>query len=147
MTISGFNINDYTELCKIISNSTYKTYSIKQFFEQHPKNDFIIIRHDVDYNINTALKIAKIESRYNVNSTYYLRLNKRTTDERITSLKMISSEIGLHYDSYAKNEGNAKKAILIFKTQLNYLNTLCNIEQFRLMEVRLRDIKMKEYYN
>ncbi len=115
MTFNGFKIKDFNYLCETISSSHKKTYSLKQYFEQSPKRNFIIMRHDVDYNIDSAIKIAEIESRYGINSTYYIRLNKKTKPKKNLILKSLSSEIGLHYDALANVKGDVKKASSILK--------------------------------
>jgi hypothetical protein len=128
MSFNGFKIKDFNYLCETISNSHNKTYSLKQYFEQLPERNFIIVRHDVDYNIDSAIKIAEIESRYGINSTYYIRLNKKTKPEKILKLKSLSSEIGLHYDALANAKGNVKKASSIFKRQLDFLNSIIDVK-------------------
>ncbi|MEZ5195354.1 MAG: hypothetical protein R2764_02820 [Bacteroidales bacterium] len=127
LSLLGFNTSDYLKLCKVISLSDYKTFTLQKFFEDRPTSNYIIIRHDVDYDVDAAIKIAKIELDYQINATYYLRLNKKTTIEKIKVLMGMVSEIGLHYDSLAAGKGNIHKAIEIFEQQLNYLNLVCNV--------------------
>ncbi|MCD4695925.1 MAG: hypothetical protein K8S16_06750 [Bacteroidales bacterium] len=154
MSFNGFKIEDFNYLCETISNSHKKTYSLKQYFEQSPERDFIIMRHDVDNNIDSAIKIAEIESRYGINSTYYIRLNKKTKPEKILILKSLSSEIGLHYDAFANVKGDLKKATSIFRRQLDYLNSLIDVKTIsahgsstkksRNTDL-IKEINMKEY--
>ena len=128
MSFNGFKIKDFNYLCETISNSHNKTYSLKQYLEQSPDRNYIIMRHDVDYNIDSAIKIAEIESRYGINSTYYIRLNKKTTPEKILILKSLSSEIGLHYDALANVKGDVKRASSIFKRQFDFLNSITDVK-------------------
>lgn len=154
MLFNGFNIKDFNYLCETISNSQIKTYSLKQYFEQLPDRNYIIMRHDVDYNIDSAIKIAEIESRYGINSTYYIRLNKKTKPEKILILKSLISEIGLHYDALANVKGNVKKASSILKRQLDFLNSITDVKTIsahgssikkRRNTDLIKEINMQEY--
>lgn len=128
MHFNEFRIEDYEKICKSIYESKYKTYTLRQYFEEKPKKDFIIMRHDVDYNIDDALKIAEIELSYGVNSTFFIRLNNRTTRKKINQLRNITSEIGLHYDALVKTNSEVKRALTIFRYQMKFLNSIIEVK-------------------
>lgn len=71
--ICNFTIKHYEEICNIIANSQYKV----SFFN-NCSSDFrniLILRHDVDQSLEQSLKIAIIENRYNIKSTFFLWLS------------------------------------------------------------------------
>jgi hypothetical protein len=127
MPFNGFRIEDYEKICKTIKRSKYDTYTLKKYFEEKPENDFIILRHDVDYNISDAIRIAEIELAYGINATYFIRLNNKSTQKKIEQLNSMVSEIGLHYDLLVTSKYNFKDALTIFNDQLNYLNSIINV--------------------
>jgi len=128
MSFNGFKIKDYKYICETIMNSGYKTYTLHEYLIEKPEYGFIIIRHDVDYNIYDALRISEIESLHGIHSTFYIRLNKKSTKENISKLKSISSEIGLHYDALTKANNDIREALSIFYNQLNYLNSIAEVK-------------------
>ena len=76
-------MRDYTEkkffeLTQAIHGSGYKTYTLYQYYLAREQNDlekkYLILRHDVDSNSKNALRMALIENKFNIQSTYYFRL-------------------------------------------------------------------------
>lgn len=76
-------------------------------FSTPPKTDkYVILRHDVDFSLFEALRIAKLENELGVNSTFFTLLTSPyynpLADGSVDILKEIVSlghEIGLHYDA------------------------------------------------
>jgi len=65
------------------------------------KENLICLRHDVDESSPGTLQLARIEYRYGVRSTYYLRLN--TVDFNvIQELKRLGHEVSYHYETIAE---------------------------------------------
>ena len=88
------NMNNYKGHAKDFTESKYKKINteIKKthefiFYKEINAAKKFIFRHDCDYSINRAHKLAKIENRLNVKSTYlslfiagfiiYLKINKQ----------------------------------------------------------------------
>ena len=75
----------------------------------------VILRHDVDFSVNRALRLAKIEHDLSIVSTYFLHihndfynlLQKSTFDKCIEIINM-DHKIGLHFDSHFYNIDNEK---------------------------------------
>lgn len=128
MSFNEFNIQHYKQICKTISESDFNIYTLRKYFEEKPRDNFIILRHDVDYNIDDALKIAEIELCFGIESTYYIRLNKKSTHKKLKRLHKMVAEIGLHYDALARTNFNLGRSLQIFKEQLDYLNTITDVK-------------------
>ena len=91
-----------------IKNALEKKYVFLRFdeYDKAKKYDKVIFfRHDIDFDIDHALKIASIEKDFGIKSTYFIRVLGRYNPWNINvfnSIKKISGmghEIGLHYES------------------------------------------------
>ena len=92
-----------------VLNYAAKEYSIgpvSDFSILRKKSKYIILRHDVDYSLDYALKMAKEEFNHGLRSTYFVLLHNPyyniLSENGISLIKQISSlghEIGLHYDT------------------------------------------------
>ena len=125
-----FTLKKYESLCEIISNCSYTTLTFEQYFSQKniPKN-CILLRHDVDRNIENALKMADIEYRFNLVSTYYCRKTKQVfKPEYFQKIASIGHEIGYHYETLDKAKGNEVEAIKIFEQELNAFREFIEIK-------------------
>ena len=121
-----FTLEKYKELCKTISDSNYKVLRIIDYFSRKTKR-FVILRHDVDKNPQSALKIAKIEGKFGLRSTFYFRIT--TFDPVIVKkIRKFGHEIGYHYETLDKAKGDFKKAIGLFQQELNQLRKICDIK-------------------
>lgn len=77
---------------------------ILTFNEYNGQNCFLI-RHDVDYDLNKALEMAKFESEMGIKATYFILLSSNNynaftieNQEIILKIKNMGHEIGLHFD-------------------------------------------------
>ncbi len=125
-----FTLKKYESLCKTISNFSYATVTFEQYFSQKdiPKN-CILLRHDVDRNIENALKMADIEHRFNLVSTYYCRKTKQVfKPEYFQKIASMGHEIGYHYETLDKAKGNEVEAIKIFEQELNVFREFIEIK-------------------
>ena len=79
----------------------------------------LILRHDVDEDCRYALDLALIEQRYNLKSTYYFRLKKRTyVPAVIDKIADCNHEIGYHYETVDKCRGDIDAAAGQFRNEL-----------------------------
>ena len=69
------------------------------------KNGTCILRHDVDVNINFALKMAEVESSLGIYSTYFFmwrspfyNLSSRNSQDCVEKIIDLGHDIALHYD-------------------------------------------------
>ena len=125
-----FTLEKYRSLCETISNSSYTALTLEQYFNEKnlPKN-CILLRHDVDRNIANALKMAIIENKYNLVSTYYCRKTEKVfKPEYFQKIASLGHEIGYHYETLDKAKGNVVEAIDIFEKELNIFRKFINIK-------------------
>lgn len=111
-----FTLDKYEELCLAITKSKYENLTLGDYLSKKPKK-IIILRHDVDKSPKNALKMANIESKYGLKSSFYFRIN--TLDQEIMKkIKDMGHEIGYHYECLDEAKGDYKKAIKIFEENL-----------------------------
>ena len=108
------NMNSYKEHAKDFTESKYKKIISKLkkthkfiFYKEINKADkFVLWRHDCDYSINKAYKLAKIEKKLDVKGTYFLNPHCRFYNifeieqtDLIKKIIQLGHDIGLHFDS------------------------------------------------
>jgi hypothetical protein len=108
--------------------------TIKEFQKLRKKNKFIILRHDIDYSIEYALKLAEQENNHGLRSTYFIMLHNpfynALSAESISIIKKIVSlghEIGLHYDTLFL-PSTKKGALRAIKQEVKILEDICEKE-------------------
>ena len=114
-----------------IKKTNYSTCTVRDFLKNKPEN-CIILRHDVDREVNRNLDMAKLEQSYGIKSTYYFRHIKETfRPDIILQMAEMGHEIGFHYEVMDKANGDTDKAIEIFREELEdfreitEINTVC----------------------
>jgi len=119
-TFSDFTHSNYKELLLLASSH----YSFHFFDEIYIKRS-ILLRHDLEFSVPIALKMAHIEAELGIKSTYFVQLHSEFYNtlekETINALKeviQLGHQIGLHFDSHFWNiesEDQLEKYILIDK--------------------------------
>jgi hypothetical protein len=110
-----FTFSKYRELLEQIPKGNY---TLKGALIN--KNQFGIIRHDVDRPPKNVLSLAKIENDFNISSTYYFRVKrKHFLPEIINQVKLLGHEIGYHYEVLDKAKGDTNIALKIFNEEWN----------------------------
>lgn len=113
-------------------------YSFSDYNNCCMKNRTVILRHDVDYSIEKAVILAKLEYDIGVNSTYFVMITsplynlmaKEILSELI-NIKKMGHSIGLHFDelNYDKedydNYGGIKN--IIFK-EIELIKSITGID-------------------
>ena len=122
----------YSEYRKIIKK--YKPL-IKDFKEVKKKTkSFCIIRHDVEFSINRALSMAKIDNSLGIKSSFFFQVNSPCYNllsyENINKIhKIINMKhfIGLHF-YILKNEKKKIYIINQLKNQIKIMQTVLGIK-------------------
>ena len=95
-----FSYNEYKNIIDLIKHNI----PIKDFADINEKtNKFCVIRHDIEFSLDRAYKLAKIEKELGIISTYTVQLRNNTynalSEKNIDLVKEIESmghKIGLH---------------------------------------------------
>ena len=88
-----------------------KTHRFSSY--QDSSNDDVILRHDVDYSLESAVRMAEIEKKLEVRSTYFILFHSEffntfspSSIKKIKQLLKTDHYLGLHYDASALLEIN-----------------------------------------
>jgi len=97
-----FTIDAYRQLLNLIRS---KGYPFCFYHEADLLEKAVILRHDVDFSLDKAVEMAKLEHEMGIRSTYFILL---TTDfynvfskrsyEKLNRILSYGHEIGLHFD-------------------------------------------------
>lgn len=101
----NFSYKHYFEVLDY-AKKEYTIGTIKEFKKLQKKKKFIILRHDIDYSLDHALRMAEEENAHGLKSTYFVMLHSpmynALSEDSVSTIKKISRlghEIGLHYDT------------------------------------------------
>lgn len=85
-------------------------YAVRGYHDYEHANRCVILRHDIDYDMGQAVRLAELEAEEGVRSTYFVLLRtdfynaaSRAGQEALQRIQALGHEIGLHFDeaSYA----------------------------------------------
>ena len=108
----NFTYKSYREMLQAFANKNY-TF---EFFQNAAsllaeKKLFVLLRHDIDVELEKALKIAQIENELNIKSTYFFLLRTQhynvfssENTEIIKEILSLGHQPGIHFDCSAYPE-------------------------------------------
>lgn len=105
-----FIYSEWEKFCKNIS-SKYDCIRADQILNQSKKSKWLVIKHDVETDVQRALDIAEIENKYGIKATYYVQ--SYLLEDNITLLTRIGNlghEVTYHYDVLDSNNGDYSAA-------------------------------------
>jgi len=123
-----FTFEKYAVLCKELIKSGYTILTVREYLSSRPKKAYAIIRHDVDTKPDRALRMAHLEQDLGISSTYYFRHTPEIFKPQIIrEVADLGHEIGYHYEVLSTAKGDYKKAIALFKEELDDLKKISPI--------------------
>jgi len=122
-----FTLEKYEQLLLAFHSAGYTFLNYEQYLTLKTlPAKFVILRHDVDRDAPTALRMAKTEQRVfaeagNGSSTYYFRYVKTSNQPHIIrEIALKGMEIGYHYEDMDWAKGDTDKAYRHFTEWLDY---------------------------
>jgi len=156
--ICNFTLKHYEDICNIITKSQYKIC----FFNNY-SSDFknvLILRHDVDQSLEQSIKIANIESNYNIRSTFFIWLRspfynifEKKYSDIIYEIINLGHQIGLHFDESSYKIENEIDLNNYIEKEINLIQTYFNINIYAVSMHRPskwllnNDVKFDKYIN
>ena len=101
---SDFTLNNYEKILQL----ALKNYKF-QLFEKFKKNTAktILLRHDVEFSVPIALKMAEIEASLGILSTYFIQIHsdfynalEKNNFSAFKRIQSLGHQIGLHFDTH-----------------------------------------------
>ena len=104
LDLSRFDYETYRDILTVLEDR-HRNASFVEVKAGVSGNQWYILRHDIDYSPESALRMAKIENEMGVRSVYFLLLNSPFYNllspdyiEFPRALVELGHEVGLHYD-------------------------------------------------
>jgi len=158
-----FTLDNYKRCLLLGLKKDYRFITLDDYFNNKfcLNKKYIILRHDIDTQIDIAVEMAKIESEIGISSTYFIRLHSHAYNplcvkdlRKIQSIKKMGHEIGFHYESdfYFIINRDIKESLLKEVEILNYLlnvkiRTICPHEPTRTGQFFLDDLDFNQAYD
>jgi hypothetical protein len=102
----AFTFSHYFDVLRRAKENHTRIVPVGEFSRVKHKGNFILLRHDIDISLRHALRMALLEHRHHIRSTYFVLLHSEfynaLSAESVGIIREISSlghEIGLHYDT------------------------------------------------
>ena len=121
-----FKFKSYENCLSFAVDENYKFVNLSNAFETDDKS--ILLRHDIDFSLDHALKFAEIEKSLNIQATYFVRTHCRyynalsySSKEILNKLESMGHIIGLHFEEDYYTEENLYESIQLEKTILDSL--------------------------
>ena len=137
MPITDFTYTGYLQLINYITD---QGYNITNYHEYQNISNPCILCHDIDFDVDKALILAKIEAEtLSVCSTYFILINtnfynvfSNSINNKIKEIINMGHEIGLHFDetcyqslSYSeKNMYESSKILIYIKKEISMLEQI-----------------------
>lgn len=152
--MNKFSYEEYRNIIREIE----KTNRGSSFSEAFGKDDFIIMRHDVEFSIDRAYKMALVEQEENFKSTYFVQLTNNAynilSKKNVDMLRLMSGmghEIGLHYHLNGLSDldiikGEIEKELEILEKMLGFAIKSFSIHR-PTNEILEKNVHIKGYFN
>lgn len=135
MNVDSFDYQGYRALITRLL-ATRTNLCFRDFLGDRTEKEYLILRHDIDYSTDAALKMAEFENGIGVRATYFLLFSSRFYNLLDASnidvpkkLFALGHEVGLHYDigviQRADEKGDGKS---VFSRQVDLLSSLVGEE-------------------
>jgi hypothetical protein len=100
---SDFTFAEFRKLIRVAKQN----YIFRNFIDFNRDERYILWRHDVDFSMHAARKIAQIEHEEGIKSTFFLLLHSdfynlfdKESRDCVREIISLGHEIGLHFDSF-----------------------------------------------
>lgn len=125
-----FTLEKYKLLCSVLLEKGYRTVTVSDYIKTSGSGiqKCAVLRHDVDRKAGNALKMAELEYRLGVHSTYYFRYPYTFKPLIMRLVEDLGHEVGYHYEVLSKARGDYPAAIRMFAEELQAFNSICEVK-------------------
>ncbi|UCD35930.1 MAG: hypothetical protein JSU90_03610, partial [Nitrospiraceae bacterium] len=120
----AFTHSNYADIIATVKECGRSAVGVAAFFGEGKRNESVILRHDVDRWPEQAVRMARLEHKLGIASTYYFRCTRtgRFPERAMRAIADSGHETGYHYETLSTAAGNQVRALDLFKQ---------NLERFR----------------
>lgn len=127
-----FTTKAYIELLELLRHNGYYFCLYR---ESETVKKSVIIRHDVDFSLEKALEMARLEHDLAVKSTYFILLStnfynifSKESFDKLIQIQSLGHEIGLHFDEKRYDIQTIEDMQKAVKMEAKILGNLLNTE-------------------
>jgi len=99
---SDFTLDEYSKLLSF----SKENYNFCDYTNFTSHEEFLLWRHDLDFSIPRALKLAKIENKFEISATYFIHLHNgfynifdKKMTQMINEIVELGHKLGIHVDT------------------------------------------------
>ncbi len=107
----------WDEFCERLSKLGIQSVPAAEAGADNSQKTFLVLKHDVETDVNKALEMAKIEHSHNHRGSYYVQaylLDKEINVIMLQEIQSLGHEVSYHYDVMDSNKGDIDLALLEF---------------------------------
>jgi hypothetical protein len=102
-----YHFSDFThDHYRVLLEKAKARFKFVSYDQIKSESNFIVWRHDVDFSMHEALRLAKIESEMQVKAIYFLlphcefyNLFEKKISEKVSEIAKLGHELALHFDA------------------------------------------------
>lgn len=106
-------------------------YAVRNYHNWETAPRCVILRHDIDFSLDSAVELAALEQRLGVSSTYFVLLTSDFYNPaspgslaKLRTIQSMGHEIGLHFDAKAYPEGTEQELVEHIRKEMDILSQL-----------------------
>ena len=115
-----FVYRKWEEICRKLKEKGLQ--SIPACEVKSDSGNYVVLKHDVETDVQRAHKIAQIEKEYGHGGSYYVQaylLSNNKNVELLSEMQQMGHEVSYHYDVLDYCKGNMEEADVEFEKNLN----------------------------
>ncbi len=112
-----FTYKYWDSFCRRLAEQKVHSIPARQLMTEQPQRPYLVLKHDVETNVASALKMAQIEHHYGHTGSYYVQAYLLSDEKNLAMLQQMQQlghEISYHYDVMDSTGGNIPEAIAVF---------------------------------
>lgn len=116
-----FVYKNWEKFCKLLDKENKHSITAENVLKSNPEKGYVVLKHDVETNVQKAYELAKIESKYKQFGTYYVQAYLLQDEKNIallSGMQAMGHEVSYHYDVLDSSKGDMEKAEAEFEKNL-----------------------------
>lgn len=122
---------DYKSYCQMLDDLKKGDYRVVNYHDYKAYERCVILRHDIDFSLSSAVQMAELEASQGVHSTYFVLVTSdfynvasASSLRALHRIQELGHEVGLHFDEVAYGEISEEMCIQKILEEKNILSTL-----------------------